>query len=85
MNLLFQLFGWVGALGLLTAFYLNSTNKINANNKTYQWMNFSSALMLTLNAFYIDSYPFIIINIFWAGVALLSIYRLSKKSQSKAT
>ena len=79
MNLLFQICGWLGAMGLLTAFYLNSTNKINANSKIYQLMNFFSALMLTINAFYINSYPFIIINIFWAGVALLSIDRLSKK------
>ncbi len=80
MDLLFQMCGWVGALGLLTAFYLNSTNKINANSKIYQWMNFSSAIMLTVNAFYINSYPFIIINIFWAGVALLSMYRLRKET-----
>ena len=79
MDLLFQICGWLGAVGLLTAFYLNSTNKINSNSKIYQLMNFFSAIMLTINAFYIDSYPFIIINIFWAGVALLSTYRLGRK------
>ena len=79
MDLLFQMCGWIGAIGLLTAYYLNSTNKINTNNKIYQWINFISALMLTVNAFYIDSYPFIIINIFWAGVALLSIFKPSNK------
>ena len=77
--------GWIGAMGLLTAFYLNSTNKINANSKLYQWINFFSALLLLINAFYINAYPFIIINIFWAGVALLSVYRLRKKTQSKVT
>jgi len=77
--------GWIGAMGLLTAFYLNSTNKINTNSKIYQWLNFFSALLLLINAFYINAYPFIIINIFWAGVALLSVYRLRKKTQFKVT
>lgn len=79
MDLLLQICGWLGAVGLLTAFYLNSTNKINANSKNYQLINFFSALLLTINAFYINSYPFIIINIFWASVALFSLYRLYTK------
>jgi len=75
MDLFFQICGWVGAIGLLTAFYLNSSNKLNAAGKTYQLVNLISALLLTINAFYIKSYPFIIINIFWAGVALMSLLK----------
>jgi hypothetical protein len=76
--LLLQLCGRIGALGLLTAFYLNSSNKLSASNKNYQLINLLSAMLLTINAFYINSYPFIIINIFWAGVALMSLMRSNK-------
>ncbi|PCJ64153.1 MAG: hypothetical protein COA58_14305 [Bacteroidetes bacterium] len=82
MDLLFQIFGWVGAFGLLTAFYLNSTKKIDASSKAYQWINFICAILLTINAFHINSYPFIIINVFWAGVALQSIFRLYKNPET---
>jgi hypothetical protein len=78
MDLLFQMCGWVGAVGLLAAFYLNSSNKLSATGKPYQLVNFISAILLTINAFYINSYPFIIINIFWAGVALMSLVKMNK-------
>ncbi|MDE0771055.1 MAG: hypothetical protein OSB25_02465 [Salibacteraceae bacterium] len=75
MDILFQACGWIGAAGLLVAFYLNSTGKITASDKSYQVANLVSAVLLTLNAFHLGSYPFIIINVFWAGVALLSLVK----------
>ncbi len=80
MNILFEIFGWVGAAGLLTGFYLNSTNKLTANSSTYQWLNFLCAVLLTVNAFSIHSYPFVIINVFWALVALSSIIKARKNA-----
>ncbi len=75
MDILFQAFGWIGAAGLLIAFYLNSAGKITAADKSYQIANLVAAILLTLNAYHLGSYPFIIINVFWAGVALLSLIK----------
>jgi len=44
MDILFQACGWVGAAGLLVAFYMNSTGKITALDKSYQLANFFSAV-----------------------------------------
>ncbi|MFK7757906.1 MAG: hypothetical protein AB8B53_13330 [Flavobacteriales bacterium] len=82
MDILFQIFGWVGALGLLTAFYLNSSGKLSSLSALYQWLNFSCAILLTINAFSISSYPFVIINVFWAGVALSSLLKNKKPEQT---
>ena len=79
MDLILQACGWVGAAALLIAFYLNSSGKITAENKIYQVTNLVAAVLLTINAVYINSLPFIIINVFWAGVALLSLVRSRKK------
>lgn len=75
MEIFFQACGWIGAAGLLVAFYLNSTGKITASDKSYQITNLASAILLTLNAYYLGSYPFIIINVFWAAVALFSLIK----------
>ena len=76
MDIILQAAGWIGAAALLIAFYLNSSGKLTADNKMYQLTNLGAAVLLTINAIYINSLPFIIINVFWAGVALLSLVRL---------
>jgi len=73
MEILLQGLGWLGAFGLLSAYYLNSTKKISADSAKYQWLNLISAIMLAINACYIGSIPFIIINVFWAFVAAISL------------
>lgn len=79
METIFQVFGWLGAFGLLLAFFLNSRNILTTDNKRYQWLNFICASMLILNAYHINSYPFIVINLFWAIVALVSIFQKPKR------
>ena len=78
MDILFQSLGWIGAFGLLTAYYLNSSKRLNTETTSYQWINMICATMLAINAFHIGSIPFLIINVFWSFVAILSLVKLSK-------
>jgi len=78
MEILMQGLGWVGAFGLLSAYYLNSTKKLSPDSRTYQWINLTCAVMLAINAWYINSIPFLIINAFWAIVALVSLTKPMK-------
>lgn len=75
METLFELLGWLGAFGLLTAFFLNSRKILTSDSTTYQLLNLVCALMLTVNAYHIGSYPFVVINVFWAIVALLGLVK----------
>jgi len=84
MDILFQGLGWVGAFGLLSGYFLNSTNRLSSESRVYQWLNFIAALMLAINAYHINSIPFLIINCFWAMVALLSIVK-KKSKETKGT
>ncbi len=76
MSTVLELMGWVGAFGLLLAFYLNSTNRLTSNTLKYQWLNLISAVLLAINAFWIESIPFVIINVFWAVIAVSTIWRI---------
>lgn len=78
MEIVLQALGWIGAFGLLSAFYLNSTKKLSVDSAKYQSINLISAIMLAINAIYIGSIPFVIINVFWAIVAAISLSKLSK-------
>jgi len=80
MEILLEAFGWVGAFGLLSAFYLISSKRVTADSPVYQWLNLICAIMLAINAYHISSIPFFIINAFWAIVAIIS---LSKSNFSK--
>jgi len=80
MEILFEAFGWIGAFGLLSAFYLISTKRVTADSPLYQWLNLICAIMLAINAYHISSVPFFIINAFWAIVAIFS---LSKNVKSQ--
>lgn len=75
MELVNQLIGWVGAIGLLTTFFLNSTEKMSTTTKSYIWINVGSALLLALNAYHLNAYPFLVVNVFWAIVALYGLVR----------
>ena len=77
MEILIQGLGWAGAFGLLSAYYLISTKRLSAGSAKYQWINLISAIMLAINAYYIGSIPFIIINVFWAIVAAISLSKLN--------
>jgi len=84
MDVFFQVLGWVGAFGLLLGFYLNSSNRLSSDSRTYQLMNLIPAVMLAANAYYIGSIPFLIVNVFWAGVAILSLLQKSKPQTTNA-
>jgi hypothetical protein len=75
MDIVFQVFGWLGAFGLLLAYFLNSRKILTSDDKKYQWINLIFASLLVLNAYHIRAYPFLIINLFWAIVALVSLFQ----------
>ena len=78
MDIILQGLGWVGAAGLLSAYFLISTKRLSPDSIKYQWINLISAIMLAINAYYIGSIPFIIINVFWAIVAAMSLIKTGK-------
>ena len=79
MDLFLTGLGWVGAAGLLIAFFLNSSKRLSSDSNLYQLLNFAFASMLAVNAYYIGSIPFFIVNSFWAGIALFGMYKNRSK------
>jgi len=52
MEILTQVVGWIGAFLVVLAYLLISNKKVDGSSKLYQFMNFSGAIGVGINAFY---------------------------------
>jgi len=75
-----DILGWIGSLLLVTAYWLNSKNLINAQTKAYQFLNIVGSLSLMLNTFYYGAYPSSSVNVVWL---LMGLYHLNKTLNTK--
>lgn len=67
-----------GAAGLLSAYFLLSSGKLDNRFPTYHVLNFFSSLSLDIQAVYEGILPFVVINTSWCFIsvyALIRIYR----------
>ncbi|ABG58940.1 CBU_0592 family membrane protein [Cytophaga hutchinsonii] len=71
--------GWVGAILVLIAFFLISTNRVNANMPVFHWLNIFGAVGLIIHTLYNTAYPSAFVNVIWAGVAVYSLSNILKK------
>lgn len=65
-----NLIGILGALILLVAFTLNQIEIIGRDSVTYDGLNMIGGLLMTWYAYLIGSYPFLVLNLVWAFMAL---------------
>ena len=79
-DLIIDILGWVGSLFLVTAYWLNSKNLINAQTKTYQFLNIFGSLTLMINTSYYGAYPSSSVNIVWL---LMGLYHVTKILNNK--
>lgn len=73
---LIDVMGWLGAIILLLAYTLNIAQKLENDSSYFLSTNLLGALLLTINAYTTESYPFFVVNLFWV---LVSTYQLAKK------
>lgn len=78
----------VGSTGvglLLLAFAFNLLKIVNENSKLYLLMNFIGAGMAALYAFEGNIIPFVILELVWAGTALVKLILTTKKGSQAST
>ena len=77
MHNITDLIGWLGAIILLVGFWINIFKKISNNSLIYLIINFIGSLLLIINAYINDAYPFILVNTFWM---IFSLYKILTKN-----
>lgn len=78
--MIINILGWIGSLLLVTGYWLNSKSIINAQTKTYQFLNIVGSLTLMINTFYYGAYPSSSVNIIWL---LMGLYHITKILNNK--
>ena len=77
VDILIELFGWLGAIVLLSAFMLLSAECLQSRS-TYQCMNLFGALGVALSSAYAGSYPAAALNLFWMIAAAATLVRIRR-------
>ena len=82
MTYFVDILGWVGAFGVLIAYYWSSNNKVGNTMPAilkYQAVNVLGAVGLLANSFYYGAVPSVIVNLIWVAIAVLSLSKFSKE------
>ncbi len=75
-QLIAEIAGWYGTVAILAAYILVSFNVISGNGLLFQLLNLTGALGIIAIATYKKVKQSIILNIFWAGVAIVALIRI---------
>ena len=78
MTLFFEIAGWVGAFILVTAYFLSSLKNDKISSQQGAQLNLAASVFLLVNAIYYVSYPFILVNAFWAIISIIKLIRVRK-------
>jgi hypothetical protein len=73
MTFAINLFVWIGAAALLTAYWLVSTGKAPGNSNTYQGMNLLGAVLVLVNSLYYGAYPSVGVNAVWIAIGAYTL------------
>lgn len=67
--------GWAAMVLLVAAYGLVSTGRMTAQGVPYQLANLAGGIALTVNTWWHGAMPSVILNIFWAGIAVAALWR----------
>ena len=76
MNLFIEIVGWIGAIEVLVAYFLISSNKVTNKSIFFQVLNLTGAAFLIINTMYMKAYPSSFVNVIWMGIAGWAIVKL---------
>jgi hypothetical protein len=74
-NTIIEILGWVATVTVLTAFFLNTRNKIKSDSYTFLLLNFVSGFFMAINSGYHQAYPSMIANSVWMSIVLPGLFK----------
>lgn len=84
MSTFIEVIGWLGALGLLAAYFLAARGIYPTDTWQSLTLNVVGAIFLTVVAFAHDVMPSVALNVIWIGIGLNALVKLylAKKTAS---
>lgn len=73
---LVDILGWAGAACLLFAYWLVSSARVPGRSWTYQLLNITGAVLLSVNSGYHGAFPSVGLNAVWIFVGVMTLKAL---------
>lgn len=77
-TIIINILGWTGVVGLLLAYVLVSTRKVEGDSTLYQALNLAGSALLVLNSLHFGAYPSVGVNAVWICIAVFALIRGQK-------
>jgi hypothetical protein len=81
LTILIEIVGWAAALLILASYLLVSTGRLSGTSVAFQWMNVIGAAGFIINSGYHHALPSAVLNIAWAAIGLVTLWRLARAGQ----
>jgi hypothetical protein len=73
-----EIIGWIGAVLIVGAYFLNITGRLKSNAPVYIIGNLAGGLFFTVNTLVHHAYPSMIVNIIWVIIAIAALLKKDK-------
>ena len=80
MDIFIEVIGWIGAVLIVGAYFLNINGKLSSRSVIYIISNLIGGIFFTINTLVHHAYPSMLVNIIWV---LIAIAALMKKDKTK--
>lgn len=81
MKLFIDIIGWIGSLMVLTAYGLNSYQKIKSDSFLFLTLNLTGGIFLIIYTVYYTAYANTFINVVWVIIAIPALIKLLSKKR----
>lgn len=75
-----EIFAYVGMMLILSAFFLETQNKIHSKATVYLVLMAAGSGILAIRAFLIDEWAFFILEVAWFSAAVLGFYTRQREN-----
>jgi len=79
MNYFVEIIGWIGAVLIVGAYFLNINGRLNSPSPVYIISNLFGGVFFTINTLVHHAYPSMIVNVIWVFIAVGAL--LKKKNR----
>ena len=79
MNYFIETIGWIGAVLIVGAYFLNITGRLKSSSAIYIISNLLGGVFFTANTLVHHAYPSMIVNIIWVLIAAGALLKKDKQ------
>ena len=85
LTIIIEIVGWAAAALILSAYGLLSAGKLKPDSRAYQWMNVVGAAGFIVNSGWNGAIPSAALNVVWAGIGGVALWRIASKRRSSTS